>query len=132
MSTNSSIAVEREDGCVIGIYCHFDGYPSHVGAILKKFYCDYDAAMELIEGGDISSLDEKCGDAMYYALRGNWEAGLYGLRIPAKNEPWERVRPQECVNYFDFKIDNNQEYNYLFKNGTWLVRKGTDRTWTKF
>ncbi len=131
MSTNSSIAVERADGSVIGIYCHFDGYPSHVGAILKKFYCDHDAAMELIEGGDISSLDEKCGDAMYYALRGRWTGRRDELFLTSINEPWERVRPQECVNYFDFKIDNNQEYNYLFKDGSWKVRKGSGNTWTE-
>lgn len=59
MSTRSSIAVQREDGSVVGVYCHFDGYPSHVGAILKKFYCDQDAAIELVEGGGLMSIQRE-------------------------------------------------------------------------
>ena len=58
MSTRSIIAKEYK-GEIKGIYCHFDGYLSGVGATLKKFYTDDDTIDELIKLGGISILGEK-------------------------------------------------------------------------
>jgi hypothetical protein len=41
MSTRSFIGKVQEDGSVRYVYCHHDGYPSHVGAILAKHYVDF-------------------------------------------------------------------------------------------
>ena len=35
-------------GAYIGIYCHSDGYPSGVGAVLKEKFNDYETALNLI------------------------------------------------------------------------------------
>jgi len=36
MATRSRIAIENQDGTVTSIYCHFDGYLSGVGKLLKR------------------------------------------------------------------------------------------------
>jgi hypothetical protein len=56
MSTRSRIGILNDDRSVTSIYCHFDGYPSGVGAILVAHYHDTVKVRELISLGDISSL----------------------------------------------------------------------------
>lgn len=55
MSTRSRIAIEIGDK-VKSIYCHSDGYPEGVGAILKKHYTDPEKIEKLMELGDLSRL----------------------------------------------------------------------------
>lgn len=56
MSTRSRIAIEKQDGTVESIYCHFDGYLSNNGEILQNHYSTKEKMEKLIELGDISSL----------------------------------------------------------------------------
>ena len=56
MSTNSRIGMVQEDGSVKSIYCHWDGYVSHNGKILKENYTDPEKVKSLIELGSISYL----------------------------------------------------------------------------
>ena len=58
MSTRSHIGIWNEDGTLDVIYCHWDGYPAHNGAVLLHHYQDLDKIRELIALGDISSLAE--------------------------------------------------------------------------
>lgn len=56
MSTNSTIARANPDGSYDAIYCHWDGYPDHVGRILSIYY-KYPAKVDqLIALGNLSSL----------------------------------------------------------------------------
>ena len=48
MATRSTIAVVNPDNTVTQIYCHWDGYLSHNGRILKESYTDLNAVKELI------------------------------------------------------------------------------------
>jgi hypothetical protein len=57
MSTRSRIAIENQNGSVTSIYCHFDGYISGVGKLLKNATQSIRKVEELIELGDISALD---------------------------------------------------------------------------
>ena len=41
------------------IYCHWDGYPSGVGKMLKENYSEKQKINALMKLGDISSLDKK-------------------------------------------------------------------------
>ena len=59
MSTPAAIIQKQEDGKYRGIYCNFDGYPSHVGKILTTYYNTPELVNELIDLGDISSLAKK-------------------------------------------------------------------------
>lgn len=56
MGTRSYIGIEDSDGTISGIYCHWDGYPEGVGAILRDFYGDPDRVRKLVAGGDLSIL----------------------------------------------------------------------------
>lgn len=62
MSTHSRIAVKNQDGSYESIYCHFDGYPSGVGKMLKEHYTDDPKKVdELMKLGDLSVLGEEIG-----------------------------------------------------------------------
>ena len=52
MGTRSTIALEFADGTVEQVYCHWDGYLDHNGAILKEHYSDPYKLRELIDLGD--------------------------------------------------------------------------------
>ena len=57
MATRSFISRINLDGSVTAIYCHFDGYPSGVGAALTSPWWSTSAAVSaLLELGDISTL----------------------------------------------------------------------------
>ena len=65
MSTNSAIGYMRNDGTVRTIYCHWDGYLSHVGKILIEHY-DLIGVDDLCDFGDISSLRDTIEDTTFY------------------------------------------------------------------
>ena len=92
----------------IGIYCHWDGYPSYVGKVLKKAFNSYDKALNLILGGDASSID--CDYIKHYSNRGS--------------EEWKWLKPKQdnTQNGVIRRIDC--EYAYLFdeERGGWLYK----------
>lgn len=60
MSTRSRIAVrynnETIGDCLMSIYCHWDGYPSHNGLYLSQGFKTLDEVLDLMSLGDLSSL----------------------------------------------------------------------------
>lgn len=60
MSTRSTIAYERDDGTIVGSYCHFDGYPGGVGREVQ--HLSYNQAVELVDGGAMSQPWKYYGD----------------------------------------------------------------------
>ena len=61
MGTRSTIALEYADGTVEQVYCHWDGYLSHNGAILAEHYSDPFILRDLIDLGGLSSLRPTIG-----------------------------------------------------------------------
>lgn len=59
MATRSSIALLASDATVETVYCHSDGYLEHVGKILDRYYRSPWKTRMLIEGGNISRLEQK-------------------------------------------------------------------------
>lgn len=57
MSTHSMIGHLQPSGTVRAIYCHSDGYPDHVGAILAKHYATQARAVALLDLGGLSTLE---------------------------------------------------------------------------
>lgn len=57
MSTRAAIGYKAADGQVHAIYCHYDGYPSHVGKILREFHNSPDACAVLLTGSHIRNFD---------------------------------------------------------------------------
>ncbi len=56
MGTRSFITIKHKDNTYSGVYCHWDGYPEHNGKILKEDYQARSKVVDLIDGGDMSSL----------------------------------------------------------------------------
>lgn len=61
MATRSFIGKVQNDGTVVGVYCHWDGYPDCVGKTLAEHYKDPAKVDALIALGSISSLGEEIG-----------------------------------------------------------------------
>ena len=114
MSTRSTISIQTPEGDIRTIYCHYDGYLSHTGALLHTYYNTQEKVEDLIALGDLSSLREKL--------------------TPDPTSPHSFVTPQEDVTVAyhrdrgqDLHIDrpvsihdiDSQEYNYIFKDGAW-------------
>ena len=116
MSTRSTIWIKNEDGTFTGIYCHFDGYLSHNGAILHRDYKDIKKIKELISLGSLSCL---------------------GANPTSNDYPWKkpndtciayhRDRGEELCVYSDVKEKELPKYyeafNYFFIDGKWKYNK---------
>jgi hypothetical protein len=91
----------------MGVYCHWDGYPSGVGASLKVFADTYERALNLVLGGSISSINED--DFTHYANR--------------DGETWSHIEPIQGDTAIDVNAEVNEDYAYLFDedNGGWKV-----------
>lgn len=110
MATRSRIAIENQNGSVTSIYCHFDGYISGVGKLLKEYYTTQAKVEALIELGDISGLEmTPTSTVAYHRDRG------------------EDLRKTSylCVeDLFDLGFEGGIEYVYCFtKNNIWLVNE---------
>ena len=95
---------------ILEIYHHWDGHPESVGKTLIKKYNDYNTILNLLLGGDASSIngDNVC---QYCAWRG---------------EDWESVKPEQLD-----KPSFNEKYLYKFEDGVWYFRDGYENEdWT--
>ena len=91
----------------IGVYCHWNGYPSGVGAALKVFADTYERALNLVLGGSISSISDD--SFTHYANR--------------NGEEWRYICPIQGDTAIDVNAKVNENYAYLFDedNGGWKV-----------
>ena len=55
MATRALIGMQAENG-IKTMYCHWDGYPAHVGTILLTHYTDTAKVAQLVELGYVSCL----------------------------------------------------------------------------
>jgi len=64
MGTRSMIAIQNPyNKTVRAVYCHWDGYLAHNGAILAKHYDSSPKVNNLVALGDLSSLGTQIGEA---------------------------------------------------------------------
>jgi hypothetical protein len=120
MSTRSRIALQNEDGSITSVYCHFDGYPSNNGVLLKENYKTVESVKELLKKGDMSSLGKYCTnpeDHLYEKSSDDFTV-YYG-----RDRGESDCGPEESISLEDFNlIDSGQEYEYLFKEKKWFYR----------
>jgi hypothetical protein len=116
MGTRSFIAMKTPLGFK-GVYCHWDGYLEHVGRILRDHYADPAKIAELIDHGDISSLDAKIGSTHDFHDRPEGQTTFYG-RDRGENDcgPKSRKTLRAIMAYAS---RCGCEYFYLFANGRW-------------
>lgn len=101
MGTRSTIALERADGTIIQVYCHWDGYLSGVGAELYNHYNTPEKLEELLLLGDMSTLAKDLENTIFY-----------------HRDRGEDMDLQSFQHYDEFRVyGDSQEYNYLMRDG---------------
>ena len=53
MGTRSRIGIQLKDDSILSVYCHWDGYPSFNGKVLREFYDTKEKVNQLINGGNM-------------------------------------------------------------------------------
>jgi hypothetical protein len=115
MATRSTISVQLTKTNGKTIYCHWSGYPSSNGKILKENYNTLKKVKELIKLGDLSILGTTIGEKVPFNgfdSQKNPQCLAYGRdrgETGTKARPWGGV-PSE-----------KQAWDYLFKDGNWYV-----------
>lgn len=118
MSTNSTISLQHHNGSVRSIYCHWDGYPEHVGKILVENYDTIDKINALLDLGSLSSLGESTekpeGHTFDHPVKGYCVA--YGRDRGEEDEEAQNFTSlDEMLDY------NPEQYNYVFKDQWYVV-----------
>ena len=118
MGTRSLIGKQLKDGSILGVYCHYDGYPEYNGRMLRDHFDTADKVNKLIDGGDMSCTWTNAG----------WnnetlpESGP--LHYTARGESIESNQPRlyKDLNEFLTAADDNYgaEYTYHFTNAGWV------------
>ncbi len=129
MATRSRIGIEKEDGTVESIYCHWDGYPSNNGVILQENYQDREKVEELISLGGISALRMR--------VKPN-EDEVHTFETPLDDVTISYHRDRGGMKYSKPRVDENkdlyfrsdlEEWGYLYtKENEWIVTDGYHRT----
>lgn len=88
-----------DNGNVLQIYCHHDGYLSGVGVELNKYFKNYDDVLMMILAGDCSYIEG--GVACHYTSKG---------------EDWASNRPEQRMH-----ASRREDYLYVFKDGAWKI-----------
>ncbi len=121
MSTRSHIGIKNQDGSITSIYCHSDGYPDYVGAVLQEHYTTEAKVRELLALGDLSSLGERVAPEPGEAH--SFDAPAKGVTVA-----YGRDRGEKGVDAYTHSDtewpDSGQEYEYTFDpvKGTWRTR----------
>ena len=136
MGTRSTIALEFADGTVQQVYCHWDGYLSHNGAILQDHYSDPFKLRDLIDLGGVSSLRPNIGTEHPFSPHGSKEdEALYeaakaaGASTFYTRDRGEELRVNKFDDYYDYLANHQyEEFEYILRqvNGraVWFVDCG--------
>ena len=132
MATRSTIALLRDNGEVVKVYCHWDGYLDNNGKLLVENYNTPEKIEALLAGGDISSLGRVVGEKHPFDtyVKSELTPADQALAERAEAEGWTlyygRDRGETGVEpkvYADLGLyERNaqfEEYNYCFIYGTW-------------
>jgi hypothetical protein len=126
MSTRSNIAFyDTKAGCVLSIYCHCDGYPKGVGAMLNANYTTESAVRALVALGNLSVLDPKLAPPPGVAH--SFDKPLDGVTIAYhrdRGDDWDHEQPKThstmALWLADCLSNAFYEHLYLFLDGNWV------------
>lgn len=115
MSTNSSISIQTTKTNGKSIYCHWDGYPSFNGKMLKEHYNTKEKVKQLIALGNLSILGETIGEKVQFD---GFDSQKNKQCLAYERDRGEKG--QKAKSWKD-KPSDTQQWNYLFKDGVWYV-----------
>ena len=116
MGTRSRIGIQLKDDSILSVYCHYDGYPSFNGKVLREFYNTKEKVSRLINGGNMSCTWTNAGwnnetlpemGPLHYTMRGE---------SIEDNAPELNKNKSEYLKTAD---DCGEEYAYLFTSAGW-------------
>lgn len=119
MATRSNIGILNSDNTVTYIYCHFDGYLEHNGAILNEHYTTEGKVRMLMGLGDLSILGKDIGEKQ------NFNDRVKGCCLAYGRDRGESDTEAATCSYEEYtNTPNLEEYIYLFTPGKgWEVRE---------
>lgn len=132
MATRSTIALEFADNTVQQVYCHWDGYLEHNGAILFEHYKDPFKLRDLIDLGDLSSLGSVIGSKHPFSPHGDGDQAAYDAAKEAgyctfygRDRGETGVAAKRFKDFADYVANHQyEEYEYILrKDGNWYVSK---------
>ena len=126
MSTRSFICKRTEDGKLLGIYCHYDGYLEHHGRILCEYYNTPEKVDALIALGDLSSLGKKISPTNATHDIDHPEPGVciaYG-RDAHCEDTGAQIFKSKKVLIENLNHNPMIEYIYLWEDNRWKYAKG--------
>jgi hypothetical protein len=99
MGTRSFITIKHKDNTYSGVYCHWDGSVEHNGKILREDYQARSKVVDLIDGGDMSSLKTNT----------TWESTF-------KEDAYTNTREEQPLYYYERgETDDDTIYPKHFK-----------------
>ena len=138
MATRSTIAVQRKDGTVAQVYCHWDGYLENNGVLLVNNYDTAAKVEELLSLGDISSLGSCIGERHPFDTfnKDKMSAEDIALAERADSEGWtlyygrdrgeKDCEPRVFKDVAEYEKTGDsgmfEEFNYLFIDGRWYYK----------
>lgn len=105
MATRSSIAIITKDNKIKSIYCHSDGYPDYMGALLKNYYNTKEDAKKIIDMADCSFLGNTIEESRFYNV---W-----------RNENTKALVWDTEAEWHQYAGDAGLEFVYLFDGSAW-------------
>ena len=118
MSTRSVICKETENKTYVGIYCHFDGYPEGVGKKLLDYYADRKKVEELLQLGDLSSLEKRI--APNHNESHSFDDPIDDVCVAYHRDRGEELRPASQIKLKNAAKMFGAEYMYVYMlDGTW-------------
>lgn len=118
MSTRSRIGMVRDDGKVISIYNHYDGYPNGCGICLLKYYQNKEKVEKLMSLGDCSYIGKEVD--IPEGVKHTFNNPVVGITVSYIRDRGEKgcvARIDESEE--DFWKSDIEEWGYLYKNGKW-------------
>jgi hypothetical protein len=116
MATHSRIGIMTKNG-IKSIYCHWDGYPSYVGHVLKNHYSTEEKIQDLLSLGDLSVLSLKVFPSGEHSFE-NPEIGVCVAYHRDRDRGEHFVEPSFLS---QVEFNSEEEYNYAFIDGVWYV-----------
>lgn len=119
MSTHSFIGIIKEDGILHYVYCHSDGYPSYLGAMLLNHYNSQKLAEALVNLGNLSMVRERLAPnegehhSFETPVRHGPNCGVTTAYHRDRNEPLEIYH--ESVDTSDVSVNAKTEFLKILK-----------------
>lgn len=118
MGTSCGIAVKTEKGYNT-IYCHWDGYPEYMLAMLRRNYDSIELATKLVSFGDASSIGARLEPTPGVTHTfDNPEDGVCVFYNRDRGERWKDVAPK-CLTLDQLRNRKSFDFVYVFENREW-------------